>query len=113
MVSMVGGIFGILGFVAAGLVYLRMGMAKTTIELLEKNNDTLSNRVTILENEGRDKDRQLAKQDGEITALKAEREMLRELATGRSAVDTLSSHVDARFDEVKSLLTKLTQERRS
>lgn len=112
MIGLIGGILGVVGIAASALVYFRMGMAKTTIELLEKNNSTLNDRVGILEHEGREKDKHIAKCDGKIAALESERTTLRDLVTGRSAVENLAQLLDVEFKEIKSLLVKLTDERR-
>lgn len=113
MIAIVGGLFGIVGLLGSAIAILRANIVKGTLELYRENDNALRGRIDTLEAERAELEKQVSRQGGEITALKEERTVLRDLATGASAVAELSEIVSGHHQEVVSLLTKLTEERRS
>lgn len=113
MIGLIGGLFGIIAIVAAALVYLKMGMAKTTIDLYREDNAALRLRMDSIEEERDELRMQVSSCHGKISALEEERSILRDLATGKSAVDGLAHIVETHHGEVMSLLKKITKDRRN
>ena len=113
VLGVIGGLLGVAGAAAAVLVYFRMAMAKTTIELYRSDNEALRGRVETIESERDDSRAQVHELRGKVAALIEERTVLRDLATGHSAVDALGEVVAAHHQEAMGLLRKLTDERRT
>ena len=113
VLGVIGGLLGLAGASAAALVYFRMAMAKTTIDLYREDNVALRHRVDTLESERDDSRTQVHELKGKVSALIEERAVLRDLATGHSAVDALGEVVAAHHQEAMGLLRKLTDDRRT
>lgn len=113
IVGVIGGLLGLAGTAGAVLVYLKMSMAKTTIELYRADNDALRSRVDTIEDERDGFSSKLHEAEGRIVALEEERAILRDLATGHSAIETLGELVMRNHTETMGLLRKITADRRS
>lgn len=81
VLGVLGGLFGVVGLLAASTAVIRSSSVKANLELLrgEVQDLTASN----------------ARLDGENSQLHKEVEVLRELVTGRAAVDQLTSAVQS------------------
>lgn len=113
LIAVIGGLFGIVGLLGSAIAILRANIVKGTLELYRENDNALRGRIDTLESERTELEKQVSRQGGEIAGLKEERGVLRDLATGASAVAELGEIITAHHGEVVSLLTKLTEERRS
>lgn len=51
VIGVIGGVLGLIGLITAGLVVVRSTIAKSTIQLLEDNQDALKSRLSIVEAE--------------------------------------------------------------
>jgi phage shock protein A len=104
VVTVIVGILGISGIVGAVIAYMRTNIAKTTIDLYKETNQALQARVDQLEHDKVVLDKAVAKAEGRIAQLEDEQQMLRDLATGRSAVDALTELSRQHHREVMRML---------
>ena len=107
IVGIVGGIIGLLGGGAAAWVYFREGVTKATVEVYREDNTALRGRVETLEGERNELKNQVADLRGTVSALQEERAILRDLATGHSAVDALGEIILHQHNEQMTMLKSI------
>lgn len=113
MIALVGGVLGIAGLIGAAIAVIRANIVRGTLDLYRENDAALRSRVETLESERDELKSTVNHQGGQIEALKEERAILRDLATGASAVEHLSEQVSLQHKETISLLRKITDDRRN
>lgn len=91
---------------------LRANLQRTTLTLYREDNDALRARVETLESERKELRERVADLTGVVAALREERSVLRDLATGASAVARLEDHVGSRLDTLEDLLRLVVDDRR-
>lgn len=113
VISVVGGVLALAGLLGVAWAVFRTRLQQTTIELYRADNEALRARVDTLEAE-RNRDRtRLEEMHGELVALREERALLRDLATGTTALAELHELVSRQHAETVSLLRKITTDRRT
>ena len=108
--TIIGTVATVVGLVAAGggaLAFLRVNMARGTLELYRQDNDALRGRVDTLEEELVVERAKGTESAGRLVALERERDVLRDLATGHSAVDALGEIVLRNHRELLERLDSL------
>lgn len=88
-------ILAILGAIAGlggAFAYFRGNAAKATIEVLEKNNGALTERIKILEDEK-------AQQMAQLHDLQGQVKVLKDMVTGTSAIQALGEQITKAFSE--------------
>ena len=108
--TIVGAVATVLGLAAlAGgvLAFVRVNIARGTLELYRQDNEALRGRVDTLEDELITERAKGTESAGRIVALERERDVLRDLATGHSAVDALGEIVLRNHREVLEHLERI------
>lgn len=96
----------------AAWAVLRANLQRTTLALYREDNDALRSRVETLESERKELRERVADLTGVVAALREERTVLRDLATGASAVARLEEHVGSRLDTLEDLIRLVVEDRR-
>jgi len=101
LLGLAGLIVGLIGAVAAIVVYLRTSVDKGTIEALRRNADALRDRVQLLEASDTAKTAQ-------IDSLRRENQILASVPSSADAVKALGVQLTAHHDDTMRILERLT-----
>lgn len=102
-VTLAVGVIALAAILGSALVWVRVNMAKTTIEIYKGENEALRTRQTSLESE-------VAACNGKIATLELANRVLADQVTGASAVAKLESTISAHHREVVDLFRHLGAE---
>lgn len=107
LLAFIGPITLVVSIVAVGFIYFRTTMAKTTLDLYKADNDALRSRITTLESEKADLQKEVAQTTGRISSLETANKVLADQVTGASAVRELSGQMEKNhretFEAIKSI----------
>lgn len=95
---------GIIAAAAGAFAYFRAGIGKNVLELYRQENAVLTGKVERLEHDLAAEQRKTSEQAARITTMEKEREVLRDLTTGTSAVEALAEIVATQHEKVMSRL---------